>query len=213
MARSLMMNRFEATRIVTEVVGDAPIIGSVGNATFDLSAFDRPTNFYIWNSMGMASSIALGLALARPDLRVVCLDGDGALLMNLGSIATAAMAGVRNLVHVVWDNGGWDITGGQPAGTSFGTDLEMVARGSGFEKTARASDLASFRQTMVSAISDHERWFIVAHIEPGSSSFRPSKNLTYVRDRMIQSVAAMLPRDGNTRASRLTAGDAIRPSS
>src|SRR5438552_6477520 len=131
-----MMRRFEATRIAVELAGEAPIVGGVGNSTFDLVACDRPNNFYMWNSMGMASSIGLGLALARPDLRVVVLDGDGSILMNLGSLATERTAGVRNLVHVIWDNGGWEITGGQPAGSPFGVDLEAVARVCGFPRTA-----------------------------------------------------------------------------
>src|SRR5216683_5789083 len=141
-----MMDRLEATRAVVELAGDAPIIGGVGNSTFDLVAFDRPRNFYMWNSMGMASSIGLGLALARPDLRVVVLDGDGSILMNLGSLATERTSGVRNLVHVIWDNGGWEITGGQPAGSPFGVDLEAVARGCGFQRTAVVDDLQEFRQ-------------------------------------------------------------------
>jgi thiamine pyrophosphate-dependent acetolactate synthase large subunit-like protein len=96
-----MISRREATIIAAELAGRNPIVSSVGNPTFDLFAVaDRPRNFYIWNSMGMASSIALGLALAKPDQRIVVLDGDGALLMNLGSLATMMMAGVSNLVHV-----------------------------------------------------------------------------------------------------------------
>src|SRR5438067_13652738 len=134
------MRRSEATRIAVEVAGEAPIVGGVGTSTFDLVAFDRPANFYMWNSMGMGSSIGQGLALARPDLRVVVLDGDGSLLMNLGSLATARTNRVDNLVHVVWDNGGWEITGGQPAGSPFGVDLEAVARGCGYRRTARVSD-------------------------------------------------------------------------
>src|SRR5205085_8970853 len=111
-----MMERLDATRSAVELAGEAPIIGGVGNSTFDLVACDRPRNFYMWNSMGMASSIALGVALARPDLRVVVLDGDGSILMNPSSLATERTAGVENMVHVIWDNGGWEITGGQPAG-------------------------------------------------------------------------------------------------
>src|ERR1700704_6814315 len=99
----------------------------------------------MWNSMGMASSIGLGLALARSDLRVVVLDGDGSILMNLSSLATARAAGVSNLVHVIWDNGGWEITGGQPAGSPFGVDLEAVARGCGFARTATVEHLTGFR--------------------------------------------------------------------
>src|ERR1700694_801180 len=117
------MQSLEATGVVVELAGGAPIVGGVGNSTFDLIPCDRPQNFYMWNSMGMASSIALGLALARPDLRVVVLDGDGSILMNLGSLATERAAGVPNLVHVIWGNGGWEITGGPPAGSPVGGGL------------------------------------------------------------------------------------------
>ena len=94
----MAMNRLDATRIAAELAGQNPIIGGVGNATFDLSASDRPNNFYMWNSMGMEASIGLGLALARSDLRVVVLAGDGSLLMNLSALPTATMNGASNLV-------------------------------------------------------------------------------------------------------------------
>jgi thiamine pyrophosphate-dependent acetolactate synthase large subunit-like protein len=138
--------------------------------------------------MGMASSIALGLALARPDLRVVVLDGDGSILMNLGSFATEQTAGARNLVHVIWDNGGWEITGGQPAGSPFGVDLEAVARGCGFRKTATVDNLADFRRRFGEAMADTEAWTIVGKIQPGDSPYRPSKNCVQLRDRFKESL-------------------------
>ena len=178
-----MMQRLDATRVAVELSGNSPIIGGIGNSTFDLVAFDRPQNFYMWNSMGMASSIALGLALARPDLRVVVLDGDGSILMNLGSLATERMSDARNLVHVIWDNGGWEITGGQPAGSPFGVDLEAVARGCGFRKTATVDNLEDFRRVFAEAMADTEAWTIVGKIQAGDSPYRPSKNCVQLRDR------------------------------
>jgi thiamine pyrophosphate-dependent acetolactate synthase large subunit-like protein len=182
------MERLAATRIAVELAGDAPIIGGVGNSTFDLIPFDRPRNFYMWNSMGMASSIGLGLALARPDLRVIVLDGDGSILMNLGSLATEITSGVTNLVHVIWDNGGWEITGGQPAGSPFGADLETVARGCGFLRTATVADLESFRSVFGQAMADRQAWAIVGKIEPGDSPYRPDKNCVRLRDRFKTSL-------------------------
>jgi len=184
------MQRLEATRIAIELCGDAPIIGGVGNNTFDLVAFDRPRNFYMWNSMGMASSIALGLALARPDLRVVVLDGDGSILMNLSSLATEISSGVPNLVHVIWDNGGWEITGGQPAGSPFGVDLEAIARGCGFARTATAHDEQELRDAFARAMADTENpWVIVGRVEPGDSPYRPSKNCIALRDRFMAALS------------------------
>ena len=184
-----MIDRLRATEIVVELAHDQPIIGSVGNSTFDLVPFDRPRNFYMWNSMGMASSIGLGLALARPDLRVIVLDGDGSILMNLGSLATEVTSGARNLVHVIWDNGGWEITGGQPAGSPFGVDLETIARGSGFSRTATVDELNSFRDVFAEAMADNQAWVIVGKIARGDSPYRPSKNCLALRDRFAASLS------------------------
>src|SRR5919108_5940527 len=175
------MERLAVTRIAVELAGDAPIVGGVGNSTFDLVACDRPRNFYMWNSMGMASSIALGLALARPNLRVIVLDGDGSILMNLGSLATEITSGATNLVHVMWDNGGWEITGGQPIGSPFGVDLEAVAHGCGFRRAATVSDLDAFRAVFAEAMADDQPWVIVAHVASGDSPYRPSKNCVALR--------------------------------
>lgn len=183
-----MMERLEATRVAVELAGDAPIIGGVGNSTFDLVPFDRPRNFYMWNSMGMASSIGVGLALARPDLRVVVLDGDGSILMNLSSLATEITCGVTNLVHVIWDNGGWEITGGQPAGSPFGIDLEAVARGCGYARTASVDELTAFREAFATAMRDTQAWVIVGKISPGDSPHRPDKNCIWLRDRFRTSL-------------------------
>src|SRR4030095_6825700 len=92
------MTRLEATRAICSVAGDAAIIASLGHPTYDLfAADDRPRNFYTWGSMGLASSIGLGLALARPDVRVFVLDGDGSLLMNLGSLGPIGLRRPRRL--------------------------------------------------------------------------------------------------------------------
>ena len=92
----------------------------------NLVPFDRPQNFYMWNSMGMASSIALGLAIARPDLRVTVLDGDGSLLMNLGTLSTMARYRPGNLLHIVFDNESLLSVGGFPTATATGSDLAGV---------------------------------------------------------------------------------------
>ena len=122
------MTRLEATRIVVDAAGDAPIVASLGHPAYDLfAAGDRPQNFYTWGSMGLASSIGLGLALARPDLRVYVIDGDGSLLMKLGSLATIGFLGPGNLVVVVMDNEEYATTGGQQTPTARGADLAAAA--------------------------------------------------------------------------------------
>src|SRR5262249_35332695 len=127
-----MLNRLQATRYIVQHVSEEPIIASLGNPKFDLfTAQDRPQNFYMWNSMGMASSMGLGLAMVRPQQKVIVLDGDGTLLMNLSSLTTAAARAPHNLIHVIWDNRQFELTGGQPTHTAFCTDLAKLAHGAG----------------------------------------------------------------------------------
>src|SRR5437867_4718446 len=123
------MTRLEATRVLVAHAAEAAIVVSLGHPTYDLfAAGDRPRNFYTWGSMGLASSIGLGLALARPDVRVVVIDGDGSLLMNLGSLATIGLLHPPNLVVIVMDNEEYATTGGQPTPTAYGAELDAAAR-------------------------------------------------------------------------------------
>src|SRR6478609_9847334 len=128
----MSFTRLDATKRLIAVLDKEPVIASLGHPAYDLyAASDRPANFYTWGSMGLASSAGLGLALARPDLRVFVLDGDGSLLMNLGSLATIGWTKPPNLVLIVWDNGEYGTTGGQATATAHGADLEAAARAMG----------------------------------------------------------------------------------
>jgi thiamine pyrophosphate-dependent acetolactate synthase large subunit-like protein len=98
----------------------------------------------VTGSMGKASSFGLGLALARPDVRVWVLDTDGALLMNLGSLVTIARARPANLVHFVYDNNAYDTTGGQPTPGSGIVDFAAVALGCGYPQAVAYDDAAAF---------------------------------------------------------------------
>ena len=143
------MTRLEATRVIVELAGDAPIVASLGHPAYDLfAAGDRPQNFYTWGSMGLASSIGLGLALARPDVRVFVLDGDGSLLMNLGSLATIGLLRPANLVLVVMDNEEYATTGGQKTPTAHGADLEAAARAMGIAATETVRTEAKLRSSL-----------------------------------------------------------------
>jgi thiamine pyrophosphate-dependent acetolactate synthase large subunit-like protein len=144
------MTRLEATRIVVDAAGDAPIIASLGHPAYDLfAAGDRPQNFYTWGSMGLASSIGLGLALARPDRRVYVIDGDGSLLMNLGSLATIGFLRPGNLVVVVMDNEEYATTGGQQTPTAHGADLAAAAAAMAIAPVARARTEPELRAALM----------------------------------------------------------------
>src|SRR5258708_17685567 len=111
-----VMNRFDLTsRLVSRLKHDEAVIGGIGNTNFDLwAAGHRPQNFYMLGSMGLAFPIALGVALAQPKRRVVALEGDGSLLMQLGCLTTIATQAPKNLTLIVMDNGIYQITGAQP---------------------------------------------------------------------------------------------------
>ena len=182
-----MMNRLQATRYVVDNLNDEPIVASLGNAKFDLyMAKDRPQNFYMWNSMGMASSIGLGLAMARPQQTVVILDGDGSLLMNLNSLPTAAARSPENLIHIVWDNRQFELTGGQPTHTAFSADLAALARGAGFKHVESVDTQADFEAVFDKALQESGPWVIVAHIDSERSPGRPPKSAALIKHRFME---------------------------
>ena len=160
------MLRFDATQLVLRHAGDCPIVGNLGPTSDELyhAAGARDRNFYTYGSMGLCSSIALGMALSTPD-KVISLDGDGSLLMNLGAIATIGRENPANLVVVVWDNEAWGQTGGQTSHTGAGTDLAAVARSCGIANTATVTDLETLEDVFGRAMREPGPWFIVAKIE------------------------------------------------
>src|SRR6202012_143695 len=141
-----VMNRSELTRrLVARLKANEAVIGGIGNTNFDLWASgQRPENFYMLGSMGVALPLALGVAIAQPERRVVALEGDGSLLMQLGSLGTVATRAPKNLLMVVWDNGIYQITGSQKTLTSSTVDLAAIARGAGIRQSAWAADEAHF---------------------------------------------------------------------
>ena len=184
-----MLNRLQATRYVVQQVTDEPIIASLGNPKYDLfTAQDRPQNFYMWNSMGLASSMGLGLAMARPEQKVIILDGDGAILMNLNSLPTAAARAPHNLIHVIWDNHQFETTGGQPTHTAFRTDLARLAQGAGFDQVETVETQEAFERAFSRALRETGPWIIVAIIDAERAAGRPPKSPTYIKHRFMQSL-------------------------
>jgi len=185
-----MINRLEATRYLVSQLSGEPIIASCGNPKFDLftAAPDRKANFYMWNSMGMASSIGLGLAMARPDKKVIVLDGDGAVLMNLNSLTTAAAKAPANLVHIVWDNAQYQITGGQPTHTGGGADIEAIARGAGFKQALTVDTPAAFKEALARILSRPGPWLLVAKTDTTAAAGRPPKSPVYIKNRFMEAL-------------------------
>ena len=109
------MNRKQAISIIVKEVGNNPIISANGFISRDLyETCDRNQNFYMIGSMGLSSSIGLGVALKNPKIKVFVFDGDGNILMNLGSLTTIGSLQPKNLIHIIFDNNSHESTGGQP---------------------------------------------------------------------------------------------------
>ena len=159
------MYRFEATKLLLGHVTDEVIVSNLGPTSDELwHAGHRDRNFYIHGSMGLCSSIALGMALTVSE-KVVSLDGDGSMLMNMGTIATIGRELPANLIVLVWDNEEWGQTGHQPSHTAYGTDLAEVAKACGLSRVATVGTLEDLDQTFQQALREDGPWFIVAKIQ------------------------------------------------
>lgn len=139
------------------------IMGACAQELYDLG--HRDNFFYLQHAMGLASSIGLGLALHLPHEKIVVLDGDGSVLMNLGTLATLARYRPRNLVHVIFDNGSLLSTGGYESHTTSGiTDLAAMARAAGVEHVAAVDSVMTFGEAAVEALGRDDLSVIVAKV-------------------------------------------------
>jgi thiamine pyrophosphate-dependent acetolactate synthase large subunit-like protein len=183
-----VMNRFELTkRLTSQLTHEEAVIGGIGNTNFDLwMSGQRPQNFYMLGSMGLAIPIALGVALAQPQRHVVALEGDGSLLMQLGCLATVAVRAPKNLTIVVWDNGAYQITGSQPTATAAIADLVAIAQGSGIAKSAWAADEEDFDRLFAAAISEGGPSLIAARIDNKPGVGTTDRDPVQIRARFMQ---------------------------
>ncbi len=140
------------------------IMGACAQELYDLGHCDN--FFYLEHAMGLASSIGLGLALSLPQEKIVVMDGDGSVLMNLGGLATMARYRPRNLVHLIFDNGSLLSTGGFATHTTTGlTDLAAVARGCGCPDVTAVSTVYDFMEAAAQAFETDDLSTIVARVE------------------------------------------------
>src|SRR6478672_12403735 len=139
------------------------IMGACAQELYDLGHCEN--FFYLQHAMGLASSIGLGIALNLPQERVVVLDGDGSVLMNLGTLATLARYRPANLIHVIFDNGSLLSTGGFDSHTTSGiTDLAAVARGAGIEHVTAVDSVVGFGEAVIDAFNADYLSVIVAKV-------------------------------------------------
>jgi sulfopyruvate decarboxylase subunit beta len=155
------------SEIIAEIAEcDGLIVSNLGFPSRELYALnDSPMNFYMMGSMGLASSIGLGLALSQTG-RVFVIDGDGSILMNMGSLVTVAHHAPVNFCLIVIDNKVYGSTGSQPTYTSKKADLLIIAKGAGNENVRRVTSISGLRDCL-KKISGQSS-VIIAEAEPGN---------------------------------------------
>ncbi len=166
-----MMNRMECLRVLADHVTDEIVVATYSSATDWLAIVDRPLNYFAVGAMGLASSHGLGLALARPEKRVIVLDGDGSLLMNLGTLVTIGAVAPANFVHLVGHNGSYEANGGVPIPNKE-VDFAGVARAAGIKSCHTFRDIDDFAAALGSLLKAKGPVFADLVIEQGPLSKR-----------------------------------------
>ncbi len=168
------MKRLECLKAIYPALEDCAVVTIMGAVAAELYSLGHRANFfYLEHAMGLASSIGLGIALAQPDRKVVVIDGDGSVLMNLGGLTTMARSRPKNLVHLIFDNETLlSVGGGAPGGyrwfttaTSSGTDLAAVASAAGFPRALLVRERDAFEDAALQAIQADGLSCIVAKVD------------------------------------------------
>jgi len=165
------MKGTEAYRELLSVIRDEPVVhanGYICRESFSLK--DREANFYMIGSMGLASSIGLGVALCRPGRKVIIFDGDGNVLMSMGTLAMIAAAAPKNLVHVVFDNQVYESTGSQRSLSNV-IPLQEVAKSSGYRQAVKVTEREEVKPAFAKLMQSDGPSFLLIKVEP---AFDPS---------------------------------------
>lgn len=154
------MKRFDCLKMVASQAGDSLVVSSAGAMTLEWNAL-RPSdgNFRV-RTLGLCSSIALGMAVGLPHRKIIALDGDGSLLMNLCSLPTIARMRPKNLMHIVFDNEVYEASGSKRTATGCGTDLVGIAAAAGISNSRWAKSIDEFTEAVGEAIKGSDVYFI-----------------------------------------------------
>ena len=167
------MKRIDCLKALAEVAGDALVVTSAGGNTAEWNAC-RPSDGNIrTRTLGLTSSVALGMALGLPGRKVIALDGDGSLLMNLCALPTIARKNPPNLIHIVFDNRAYESSGEIGTATASGTDLVGLARSAGIKNALWVSSVDEFKQAVAEAVRGNTLTFIGAKVELFRSEVPP----------------------------------------
>lgn len=170
------MKRFECLQAIAPLMKDQLFVTTAGGATSEWNAV-RPSDGNLQvKTLGLCSSIGLGLAIALPRRRVIVFDGDGALWMNMGSLATIGLHQPKNLVHICWDNQQYESSGGEPTvSTAEKIDFAGVAKAAGIQSSRCVSTVEDLKAAVSYALGHDGPHFVWATIEPGRTQVPPLK--------------------------------------
>ena len=160
------MNRVALLEVLARHLTDEIVVSSYSTATDWHAIADRPLNYFSHGAMGLCSSHGLGLAIARPERTVVVLDGDGSLLMNLGTLVTLAAHAPANLLHMVFQNGTYEANGGHPI-VNMDVDFATIARGAGLVNVETIADLETSERRIPALLRGEWPAFVVLPIDQG----------------------------------------------
>ena len=168
------MKRFECLQAIAPLVKDELFVTTAGGATAEWNAV-RPSDGNIQvKTLGLCSSIGLGLAIGLPKRKVFVFDGDGALWMNLGSLATIGLHQPKNLIHICWDNKQYESSGGEPTVSTAGNiDFAGIARSAGIHSSRAVATVDELRDAVSYALNHDGPHFICASIEAGRAEAPP----------------------------------------
>jgi thiamine pyrophosphate-dependent acetolactate synthase large subunit-like protein len=168
------MKRFECFQAIAPLVRDELFVTTAGGATAEWNAVRPGDGNLQVKTLGLCSSIGLGLALSLPKRKVFVFDGDGALWMNLGSLATIGLHRPKNLIHICWDNQQYESSGGEPTVSTAGNiDFAGIARSAGIQSSRAVAVVDDLKEAVSTALSHDGPHFIWARIEAGRAEVPP----------------------------------------
>ncbi len=190
-----MLTKEEVLRPLAELRGDAVVVTTMGvvrpwgrltKSDLDFASAD--------SAMGHAADLALGIAVARPDRKIICLNGDGSMLMSLGTLATVVDAGARNYFLFVVRNDTYEITGNQPVPGATRLDFAAIARGAGFERVYSFEEATAYAKALPDVLAGDGPVFVVLRVEAGSEgpiSRSEREEAAYLRVSIAESAHAL----------------------
>ena len=184
------MIRSEILKEIAPILRDQLVVCNIGIPSQELHAIDdQPTNFYMLGTMGLASSIGLGLALAQ-DKTVISIDGDGSVLTNLGTLPTIANNVADNFILMIIDNGSYGSTGDQPTYTGKKTSLAGMARAAGCENVVEVMDVDTGK-ALQDAIDGKKMTIMVVKCDSGNAKMPViTMDPVVIKDRFMKAVQA-----------------------